>query len=108
MDKTFRVERQSVVRRYASIAPRLTDADTGEQIWSENYTRDQKDVFAVQTELAETIIGKLRGQLTGGTARVNSPGVAAGGKAAAGPNLILSSGEAELKGTPDKMMKTEL
>jgi adenylate cyclase len=50
------------------IAARLTRTDTGEQLWSENYTRDLKDVFAVQTELAQTIVGQLRGQLTGGTA----------------------------------------
>ena len=48
------------------IAARLTRADTGEQLWSENYTRDLKDVFAVQTELAQTIVGKLRGQFGGG------------------------------------------
>src|SRR5437660_3909146 len=50
------------------IAARLTRADTGEELWSENYTRDLKDVFAVQTELAQTIVGQLRGQLTGGAA----------------------------------------
>jgi serine/threonine-protein kinase len=50
------------------IAARLTQADTGEQIWSENYTRSLKDVFAVQTELAQTIVGQLSGQLTGGAA----------------------------------------
>ena len=50
------------------IAARLTRADTGEQLWSENYTRDLKDVFAVQTELAQTIVGQLRGQLTDGSA----------------------------------------
>jgi adenylate cyclase len=50
------------------IAARLTRADTGEQLWSENYTRDLKDLFAVQTELAQTIVGKLRGQLTSGRA----------------------------------------
>ena len=50
------------------IAARLTRTDTGEQQWSENYTRDLKDVFAVQTELAQTIVGQLSGQLTGGTA----------------------------------------
>jgi TolB-like protein/tetratricopeptide (TPR) repeat protein len=50
------------------IAARLTQADTGEQIWSENFTRNLKDVFGVQTELAETIVEKLRGQLTGGAA----------------------------------------
>ena len=48
------------------IAARLTEAGSGEQTWSENYTRDLKDVFAVQTELAQTIVAQLRGQLTGG------------------------------------------
>jgi TolB-like protein/class 3 adenylate cyclase/Flp pilus assembly protein TadD len=48
------------------IAARLTRTDNAEQLWSENYTRDLKDVFAVQTELAETIVGRLRGQLTSG------------------------------------------
>ena len=50
------------------IAARLTRAETGEQLWSENFTRDLKDVFAVQTELAQTIVGQLSGQLTGGSA----------------------------------------
>jgi TolB-like protein/Flp pilus assembly protein TadD len=46
------------------IAARLTRTDTGEQLWSENFTRDLKDVFAVETELAQTIVGQVRGQLT--------------------------------------------
>ena len=50
------------------IAARLTQAQTGEQLWSENFTRDLKDVFAVQTELAQTIVEQLKGQLTGGAA----------------------------------------
>ena len=50
------------------IAARLTRADTGEELWSENFTRDLKDVFAVQSELAQTIVAQLRGQLTGGAA----------------------------------------
>ena len=48
------------------IAARLTQADTGEELWSENFTRDLKDVFAVQSELAQTIVEQLRGRLTGG------------------------------------------
>src|SRR5947209_11319677 len=48
------------------IAARLTQAETGEQLWSENYTRNLKDVFAVQTEIAQTIVEQLRGQLTDG------------------------------------------
>ncbi len=50
------------------IAARLTQANTGEEQWSENYTRNLKDVFAVQTELAQTIVGQLSGQLTGSAA----------------------------------------
>ena len=50
------------------IAARLTQANTGEEQWSEIYTRNLKDVFAVQTELAQTIVGQLSGQLTIGTA----------------------------------------
>ncbi len=48
------------------IAARLTQANTGEEQWSENYTRNLRDVFAVQTELAQTIVEQLRAQLTGG------------------------------------------
>jgi TolB-like protein/Flp pilus assembly protein TadD len=47
------------------IAARLSRADTGEELWSENYTRDLKDVFAVQTELAQTIVEQLRGRFAG-------------------------------------------
>ena len=46
------------------IAARLSRTDTGEQLWSENFTRNLKDVFAVQTELAQTIVGQVSGQLT--------------------------------------------
>ncbi len=47
------------------ISARLTRADTGEELWSENYTRNLKDVFAVQTELAQTIVEQLRGRFGG-------------------------------------------
>src|SRR5438477_769005 len=50
------------------IAARLTRTETGEQLWSENFTRDLKDMFAVQTELAQTIVAQVSGQLTGDTA----------------------------------------
>lgn len=50
------------------IAARLTKTVSGDEIWSENYTRNLKDVFAVQTELAQTIVEQLRGQLTGSAA----------------------------------------
>lgn len=47
------------------IAAHLTNTASGDEMWSENFTRDLKDVFAVQTEIATTIVGQLRGQLTG-------------------------------------------
>src|SRR5437870_8472272 len=50
------------------IAARLTRADSGQELWSENFTRNLRDVFAVQSELAETIVAQVRGQLTGGAA----------------------------------------
>jgi len=50
------------------IAARLTRADTGEELWSENYTRDLKNVFAVQTDLAQTIVEQLRGRFGGADA----------------------------------------
>src|SRR5262249_19080255 len=50
------------------IAARLTRADTGEELWSENYTRDLKDVFAVQSELAQTIVQQLRNRFAGADA----------------------------------------
>jgi TolB-like protein/Flp pilus assembly protein TadD len=49
------------------ITARLSRVANGEQLWSESYNRDLKDVFAVQSELAETIVGQLRGQLGGVT-----------------------------------------
>jgi TolB-like protein/Flp pilus assembly protein TadD len=49
------------------IAARLSRAATGEQVWSDTYTRDLQDVFAVQSEIALTIVEQLRGQLAGGT-----------------------------------------
>ena len=47
------------------ISARLSRVATGEQLWSENFTRDLADVFAVQSEIAQTIVAQLRGQLTG-------------------------------------------
>jgi TolB-like protein/Flp pilus assembly protein TadD len=59
------------VRRSGSsvrIAARLSRVDNGEELWSENYTRDLQDVFAVQAELAQTIVAQLRGRFAGSDA----------------------------------------
>src|SRR5438874_10740035 len=50
------------------ITARLSRAATGQQLWSESYTRDLKDVFAVQSEIAQTIVVQLRGKLGGAVA----------------------------------------
>src|SRR6202040_7160 len=47
------------------IAARLARADSGQELWPENFTRNLKDVFAVQSELAETIVEQLRGRFGG-------------------------------------------
>jgi len=47
------------------ISVQLSRTDSGEQLWSDSYTRDLKDVFALQTELAQTIVTQLRGRLAG-------------------------------------------
>ncbi len=50
------------------IAARLSRVDNGEELWSENYTRNLQDVFAVQAELAQTIVAQLRGRFAGADA----------------------------------------
>jgi TolB-like protein/Tfp pilus assembly protein PilF/tRNA A-37 threonylcarbamoyl transferase component Bud32 len=42
----------------------LTDAYTGAQLWAEQYDRNLPDVFAVQGELAEAIVDRLRAKLS--------------------------------------------
>jgi len=37
----------------------LIDADTGYHIWSERYDRELTDIFVVQDEIVQTIVGKL-------------------------------------------------
>jgi len=46
------------------ITARLSNASTGEQLWSDAYTRDLNDVFSVQSELARTIVEQLRPRLS--------------------------------------------
>ena len=48
------------------IAAQLTNAANGYQIWADRYDRDLDDVFAVQDEIANAIVGHLKVQLLGG------------------------------------------
>jgi TolB-like protein len=45
------------------ITAQLTRAATGQQLWSDAYTREASDVLAVQNELAQAIVAEMRGFL---------------------------------------------
>jgi len=46
------------------IVSRLVDSKTGEQLWSESFERDLKDIFSMQSEVARRIAVALKGELT--------------------------------------------
>lgn len=49
------------------ISARLSRAASGEELWSRSFPpRELDDVFALQTEIAEAIVGELRGRLVAG------------------------------------------
>ena len=48
------------------ITAQLIDAKTGNHIWSENYDRDMKDIFALQDEITMKIITAIQVELTVG------------------------------------------
>jgi TolB-like protein/Tfp pilus assembly protein PilF len=43
---------------------RLIDARTGTLVWAEEYDRDLNDLFALQSELARTVAGRLRAKIS--------------------------------------------
>jgi TolB-like protein/Tfp pilus assembly protein PilF len=46
------------------IAAQLVDARTDSQIWAQTYDRSAADLFAIQTELAESIVSQLQAKLS--------------------------------------------
>jgi adenylate cyclase len=48
------------------ITAQLTDGATGGQIWAERYDRDLEDIFALQDEISEAIVGALQLKLLPG------------------------------------------
>jgi serine/threonine protein kinase/tetratricopeptide (TPR) repeat protein len=46
------------------ISTRLIRADTAETLWAESYDRDLTDIFAIQSEIAQTIADRLRAKLS--------------------------------------------
>src|SRR5207237_5182323 len=47
------------------VAARLVSASDGDQLWSEEYDRELRDVFAVQGDIARAITAALRLRLSG-------------------------------------------
>ena len=45
------------------ITAQLIDTETGFHLWSETYDRELKDIFAVQDEIAQAIVERLKIQL---------------------------------------------
>jgi serine/threonine-protein kinase len=52
--------------RRVRITVQLVNASDGYRIWSERYDREVEDVFAIQEEIARSIVGKLKLGLTSG------------------------------------------
>ena len=47
------------------VSVQLVDVENGFQIWSERYDRSMEDIFALQDEISESIVGALQVQLGG-------------------------------------------
>ena len=47
------------------VAARLTRAGDGFVMWSETYDREVKDIFAVQSEIAQAVAAQLKIKLLG-------------------------------------------
>jgi TolB-like protein len=54
------------------ISAQLVRADSGLQMWSENYDRQLTDIFAIQEEIAQAIAGALRARLLPGQQLVSN------------------------------------
>jgi serine/threonine protein kinase/Flp pilus assembly protein TadD len=46
------------------VTAELIDATNGRTIWTDSYNRDQTDIFAIQSEIARAIVGKLNASLS--------------------------------------------
>jgi serine/threonine protein kinase len=58
---------EGTVRRNGNrvrITTELIDAETDRTLWSESYDRDLTDIFAIQSEIAQTVVAKLSASLS--------------------------------------------
>jgi TolB-like protein len=47
------------------ITVQLIDGETGNHLWAERYDRDFEDIFAVQDDITQTVVGALQPELAG-------------------------------------------
>src|ERR1041385_7862877 len=58
---------EGTVRRFGGklhVNAQLVDARTNEDIWADEYDRDLNDVFAIETDVAQSIVNRLRARLS--------------------------------------------
>ena len=58
---------EGTVRREGNrvrISTRLIHAETADTLWAETYDRDMTDIFAIQSEIAQTVADRLRAKLS--------------------------------------------
>ena len=46
------------------ISAQLIDGETGNQLWTDRFDRDLEDIFAVQDEITQTVVGALQPELS--------------------------------------------
>lgn len=46
------------------VSAQLIDGETGNHLWAEKFDRDLKDIFAVQDEITQTVVGALQPEIT--------------------------------------------
>jgi serine/threonine protein kinase len=58
---------EGTVRRHSNqvrVSIELIDADNDHTVWADSYDRDLTDIFAIQSEIAQTVASKLRARLS--------------------------------------------
>jgi TolB-like protein len=69
------------------ITAQLIDARTDEHRWAETYDRDLEDIFAIQSDVAERIVGSLQAALTPVGCGVGASGGVVPGRGGGGPRV---------------------
>jgi adenylate cyclase len=72
---------EGTVRRDGSrvrVTTELVDARTDQTLWSDSYEKDLSDIFAIQSDIAQTVVLKLSARLSPQERQSRSPGLTPG------------------------------